>query len=1026
MANSRKSKGNGREGCDCDTLKKGMKNLLVRQCVVAAFVGLFMCAGVSVFASGKKEDRIQTVERLIEEKQYNDAILILTQIMKDDPERLDEVEAYMDKIRNARDYYNEIYGRLIDTYEAGNLEESYLIIKELEALDKNPNKATVEALAIAKSTAAVVYNNKQWTAIMDKALKELEQGLYWDAVMTYQTGFGLARDIFEDAQYGEVVVATVDRKTAELKEAVESFLSLQKDFLADLQLAEDSFRSNDPAGLSAVMQRISVSLSSIARLKKRFSDLAVFFESENKAIQASQGNEKDVTHLSYLNRLILGRTKAERPEGIYGVLNTVFHTESERLVKELVPQAFQAFDAAVAVYASGDTAGAERLFIDAASYANSAILALSAKASEVLIDTNLRMDDTARRMVQEDADGYYGLVEAIKAADAYRSLIAIASEVASIASAGENAQTVSTLADLRTQLLSQTSRCQAGLSAWNARIEELTYLSQAGIQATKAQAILESLIGQYREQIEEGTRIEISMATRMANLALSPLEARLAALQTSFRAAQSLLVGVEITTGEGDLSRTILVRYPDRSEGQFIAVNRDATLLESDIRSFISRYGIEKDYVLASSGYDGILSHSREMLAEVQSLSQRSASLAQESRQNILLAARYRQEGEDRIREAESLIPKNDFARARERLETAAERIDLSLSYQEDAALREYRDRQIKDIYSRIQFAENQIVVRDVRNLINSGKEFYSQGDFARSQDALLRAQARWATTNVDPEPEVEYWLQLATTALSMNTGRQINVRDPLYVEMSQVLNRAKEDYAAAKDLMDRKKKDEALTLLSRAEKNILYIQQLFPLNEEASILSLRILQLKDRENFNEIFRKRYNDAIAKIATNPQAAYAELKDLKSISPDYPGIDKAIYDVEIATGIRVPPPDRTVLARSTELYKQAYEIVSRNITAQYPIALSYLNEAIKLNPDNVDAITLKDRIQMNIGGGATVVFSSADQQEYKKAEDLFINQRYFEASAIVNRLLINPDNKRNAKLLELKRRIESKL
>ncbi len=1003
-----------------------MKNLLVRQCIVTVLVGLFICQGLSVFASGQREDKFKTIDRLIEERQYNDAILLLTQILKDDPERLDEVEVYMQKVRTARNYYNDVYGKLVEAYERGDLEESYVIIKELEDLDKNPNKATSEALTIAKGTAAVVYNNKLWSKIMDEAAKQIELGLYWDAVMTYETGFPLARDIFEEANYGDVVVGTVDRKVAQLKESVSLFLSIQGDFRSSLESEKQAFTEGNAEALSQAVPRVSGYLTSLARLKRRFSDLAVFFERENKAIQASLGNEKDVTYLSYLNRLILGRMKSEKAEGIFGVLDTIYATESSALAESLVPYALTAYDEAVRLYNEGKAAEAGAAFKNASILADAALLALSVRTSNILIGEGLSLGESGKAMVSGFADEYYGLVYAVKSSETYDSIMALRREVEGITGRGESSQRVDEIVSERSELLARLSRYEAGLSEWKERRASLDAISKGGLAADRALAIADAVLGSYEGLIASGLETEVALATRAAALALSPLETRLAAVTSSFSEAQGLLNGSETVVGTGDLSRTLLLRFPDRSEVIFNTLVGNANILANDLQSYIARYSAEKTHVLGSEGYAVILARSRGILTEVQNISRQSTSLAEESRKNKALASRYKQEGEDRIREAESLIPKNDFSRARDRLETAAERIDLSLSYQEDAVLREYRDRQIKDIYGRIQFAENQIVVRDVRNFINSGKAFYSQAEFAKAQDVLLRAQSRWATTNVDPEPEVEYWLQLATTALSVNTGRQISLRDPLYVEMSQVLNRAKDDYVKAKDLMDRRRKDESLVLLTNAEKNILYIQQLFPLNEEASILSLRILQLKDKDNFNEIFRRRFNEARSKMATNPQTAYAELKDLKSIFSDYPGLDKAIYDVEIATGIRVPPPDKTLLTRSADLYRQAYEIVSRNITAQYPIALSYLNEAIKLNPDNVDAITLKDRVQSNIGGGATVVFSSADQQEYKKAEDLFINQRYFEASAIVNRLLVNPDNKRNAKLLELKRRIESKL
>ncbi|MCK7506531.1 MAG: hypothetical protein MZV70_22395 [Desulfobacterales bacterium] len=86
--------------------------------------------------------------------------------------------------------------------------------------------------------------------------------------------------------------------------------------------------------------------------------------------------------------------------------------------------------------------------------------------------------------------------------------------------------------------------------------------------------------------------------------------------------------------------------------------------------------------------------------------------------------------------------------------------------------------------------AENDRVVRDTRRLLTEGKAFYNAGDFARAEEALLQARARWKVTHTDePEPEVENWLRLVQTALSVKTGRDIPQTAPLYPEMSQLLS---------------------------------------------------------------------------------------------------------------------------------------------------------------------------------------------------------------------------------------------
>jgi tetratricopeptide (TPR) repeat protein len=158
---------------------------------------------------------------------------------------------------------------------------------------------------------------------------------------------------------------------------------------------------------------------------------------------------------------------------------------------------------------------------------------------------------------------------------------------------------------------------------------------------------------------------------------------------------------------------------------------------------------------------------------------------------------------------------------------------------------------------------------------------------------------------------------------------------------------------------------------------------------------------------------------------NPQEALIEFQDLRAINPSYPGLSASIYRAEIAAGLRLPPPDPAALSRSRELYNNAYDIVRRNLRAQFPLALEYLEAAIKLNPDNAEAVSLKDRINRDAGGGVTVVLSSAAMEQYRQAENLYLQQRYLEAGIIIDRLLQDPRYARNPQLLELKNSIEAR-
>jgi hypothetical protein len=93
---------------------------------------------------------------------------------------------------------------------------------------------------------------------------------------------------------------------------------------------------------------------------------------------------------------------------------------------------------------------------------------------------------------------------------------------------------------------------------------------------------------------------------------------------------------------------------------------------------------------------------------------------------------------------------------------------------------------------------------------------------------------------------------------------------------------------------------------------------------------------------------------------------------------------------------------------------------------FQVALSQLDEAIRLNPDNQEAITLKDRMQTAVGGQAVAVLSAKDEERYQQAVRELQRGNKITASALVEQLMQSPGSRNSAKIADLKRRIDSQL
>jgi len=259
-----------------------------------------------------------------------------------------------------------------------------------------------------------------------------------------------------------------------------------------------------------------------------------------------------------------------------------------------------------------------------------------------------------------------------------------------------------------------------------------------------------------------------------------------------------------------------------------------------------------------------------------------------------------------------------------------------------------------------------------------------------------------------------------------MKTGRTIPVSAPLYPQMSQILSNANQLYGEGKSLMEAGRRDEGIAVLASAKEKLQQLQLVYPMNQDAGQLTLRIDQLIDPAAFKLFFSQKVEYIRSNYRTERQTAYSDLLDLYQINSNYPGIKPLLDDVEIYLGIKIPPPDPKAIARSAELARSARKIYDANTRSLFSVAVEQLDEAVKLNPDNQMAIALKDRIQTAMGGASVAVLSAADESKYQQAVQELQKGNKITASALVEQLLQNPKSRNSSKIQDLKKRIDSQL
>ncbi len=283
--------------------------------------------------------------------------------------------------------------------------------------------------------------------------------------------------------------------------------------------------------------------------------------------------------------------------------------------------------------------------------------------------------------------------------------------------------------------------------------------------------------------------------------------------------------------------------------------------------------------------------------------------------------------------------------------------------------------------------------------------------------------------TELDTNEELQRIKEMVNTALSIKQGRIIYPEDPLYPEMSQLLQIAQQYYDKSLIITNR---NEQKDLLNKAKNKVNEVKTIYPRNQAASILALKIDQKLDPSSFNTMFAEKIS-ALKKInysRKDNQAleGYNDLLDLYEINPNYSGLGSLISSVEMDLGMKARPVAQVDVSQAQELARQAQQLLNQagrdeNLLAQ---ARAKANAALAINENNTLAYQVLDEISLRSGGQSAVILSAADEELYQSAVRDLQNDNVFAAKQKIDQLLQKPQNRRSAKILKLQKRIEALL
>lgn len=976
---------------------------------------------------------------LVEAKRYADAMTLLVQIMQDYPDLRVETDRLVARVMDVRRQFNDKYRALVTVLEQPSSEENtakgLALVEELRKLDPNPDPAVKQSLDIALQSLENAKVMEEFLLVLKAAAEQLAAGRYADAISTYRNGFTVGRELFDKAAYSSlvrdpalVVVSDLDRTAQEAGAGLPGVLVLPA--ALEVLLAAPV--------TAAGREEFAKSLDLLAQAGNRESRLrtlgARIPELQSAIVLSRGGSGQSDFWLTLIGYSTMGRVGTTSEGLVYAARQPWVVT-----ARKLSDTAVAAADAAAAklTEAFARVARLAELRPLAEEARNRAALAIRVLEAEAPAWQEaglvLGSEDAARsaglpaltgRLRQHigEADAWETFTVArdqatAATADLDRSLQAIQS-------AGGDAGALRTG---RTATAALRDAAVAGAAAWNDR---LSAAAAGSVIASQASTVRDGYAAIAARALDQ----DAALAHDLAALEAAGFSARLA--DAEGRRAQGRALAAGTATGQSPSGKR-----PDLGNDQYVRALSDIGVLLSDLEAWRARWTAEPAHASASAAMSAEMSTQAALRARIVALQTAIAADATAARTALALATQLRGQGDSAFQAGQGQEKAKKYNDALASYTTAQKSYEDSLDKQENAAARA-RLVDLPSIIEAIRTRAREQNLAEVQKLIDQGVQQFTDTDFETAIATLEAARALWEAAAGGTNPTIETFLDRATAALKV-TGKQEIIRtDPIYEDIRGFMTPAELSYNTAvtlqKSAAGSAANKEYLAAIASARTSVQAITAVVPEYREARLLALKIDRLElGAEKFAAKLRERVDASLADARNSRSGeivlrdAYYSLKDYKALdgietiltAAKRREIDSALVGLEVALGLRPPPPDPKKVAESAAFFRQANTEYRKNLRdAAYAEAAMWLLElSLAANVLNTDAAKLRNEIVVKRGSSIDVL-SPTELASYRTAIQDFTNRNYATAEARVDDLL--QAKPRNPLLLDLKRQTQA--
>ena len=1022
---------------------------------------LFLFFSFNGYAQKTEEISLFEIDRLIKDTEYDKALQLLNSYLKKHPENFDNVQVRIKKIMNARKQYSALAEQLlwIIENEPENSQKIYEITEQLEQFEKNPSNQIKNFIQDAKKSSEFNYFRSLFLTIQKESASFTERKLYNLAILKIKEGFWLYKDEFyakwnNNPQIIEQMENLINQ--LEMQTIVFEDKTLVNQINEQTQIIDEFISQKKYNEINKELENITKSIQILAGIRN---NLLNIIEKMSELYEKNYDSDlNDASYIPFMIRFISGVDNIPH-SGILGCVEYYWDSTVKNLNDKVFTQLQNNY------YDFTDSLNNENK--EKMQENLESIQKFVAIQRKILDFYNLFEQDSDYKK-ENPLEYYYVLGDTLlvlsqktlSVNELYFKLLGIQQEqsilIEKILNDTENTddKKIKSLFDLSSQ---------AAKIVGNKNDYELQNYQWYNKYKKQKKDIWNSLLQTYNFLVDktfnEAKNIQLDLFNQIFYAYKSNIETNSFDIEKRFEVAQELLDGFPVQLSKEEVQQMkensqiivdfdyakkhkteenlgILYCYPNFAQTLIMDAQSKIQNTQSKINNYCDAvYSNLKENSLISSEnnssnsqefYIDYMDNQQKYFSEYEKKCNNLLGMAKQQRNKSILA---RNEGELRFSEAQVSLEKNDFDMARKKLQDSLKKFDESLKYQDDYELRLECDSKLYELGIKIAKLENEIVVKEVRELKNKAKDAYFNGRFEDAQKYLNQAKSRWSVTNEIPDEEIVMLSNFVNSAISMKTGRDIPVSAPQYPEMSQLLNLAYAYFEEGSELIKKGKRNEGITKLDIAVENVQKLQLVYPLNQEAAILTLRINQLKDSKKFEREFSQKIN-AAKLMCENPKTrkeGYANLLDYYEIQPDYKGLKELIYKVEIDIGIRQKKADNSGVKKANQLLSEAKKIYSsaKDDEEKLKQALAKVDESLSLVMDNEEAVKLKDEITTKIGGTVITVLSTEDERLYQLAVQRLQSNNVIEANLILEKILQKKGNASLQKIKDLKNKIDAR-